>query len=408
MITFSGLCQYFSEITLYLATIRFVFGLIGEIQAPWPVAGIFLAAGIVSAFFSRFKGFAAYLPLALVIPAFVMARSVTDMVCLAPLAVLLFFHIKRRRWNCDGVVLQGSLKAGLLIFVFIILTAAVSGKVDRLSEESIPMFVLFMSLVVLGMRVLRNEEMGKTGPVFYILNALVVALVAACGFLFSNSWLLGTIKTGLKLLYDNVLGPLLMGVTYIIIIFPMFLGWLLDKIQLKEPEPMEEVFDTVFGNDELKDLYEDMEKRVPPEWVPKLFTAFGIIIFLVVAFLIIRKIVDYASDRKPTGGDFDRSTIREEIVPRRRRGLRNTPADAVRACYRKYLDICEDFTIPVDGSIASDEIAARSGYRTGEDATGALRDLWLPARYSESASTEEDAKQAKQYLKEIKKNIKQE
>ena len=407
MISFSGLCQYFSEITLYLSTVRFIFALIGEIQNPWPVAGIFLGAGIISASFSRFEGFKAYLPMLLVIPSYLMAESVTDMVCITPLAVLLFFHIMRKRWSSDSVVLLGSLKAGLGMFFFVLVAAAVAAKIPMLTAESVPLFVLFMGTVILGMRVLRNEEMGKTGPVFYILNTLLVALIAGVGFVFSNSWLLGAVKTCLKFLYDKILGPILMGVTYVVIILPMLLGWLLDRIQLKEPEPVEEVFENVFGNDELQDLYEEMEKKIPPEWVPKLFAAFGIIIFLIIAFLIIRKLVDYSSAKKPSGGSFERMSVAGEDAPKKRRRRRNTNADAVRACYRKYLDICEDITIPVDGSIASDEIAARSRHCTGDGPTGALRQLWLPARYSENASTEEDAKLAKQYLKEIKKNSKQ-
>lgn len=408
MITFSGLCQYFSEITLYLATVRFIFGLIGEIQSSLPVAGIFLAAGIVSAFFSRFKGFIAYLPIVLIVPVFIMARSVADFVCLLPLAVILFFHIQRKRWVCDGVVLQGSLKAGLGMFLFVVLAAAVAGKASQLSVEAIPMFVLFMGLVILAMRVMRNEETGRAGPLFYTLNTLVVALLAAFGFLFSNSWLLNAVRSCFKALYDYVIGPLLMGFSYVVIVIPMALGWLLEKVEFKEPEPLEETLQGFFGNENMEQLFEENEAAAPPQWLPKIFAAIGIIAFLVVAFFIIRKLVDYSSGRQPSGGNLSRTAVSAEDGPKRRRGFRNTPADAVRACYRKYLDICEEYTIPVDGSIASDEIASRSKSHTGEDATDGLRDLWLPARYSESGSTEEDAKQAKQYLKNIKKKVKEE
>ena len=407
MMSFSGLCQYFSEITLYLATVRFVFTIIGDIQAPWPVAGIFLVAGIISAFFSRFKGFAAYLPLVLVLPAFFMAKSAADIVCLVPLAGLLFFHIYRKRWNCDGVVLLGSLKAGLLAFVFIVLFAAVGTHMNELKREAIPMLVLFMSLVILGLRVLRNEEMGKTGPLFYLLNTAVVALVAASGFLFSNSWLLNSIKTVFKLFYDKVLGPILMGLTYVVIILPMALGWLLDKIELKEPEPFEEVLENVFSEGEYENLIEDAEYHTTPEWIPKLFTALGILLFLFICFLVIRKLVDTYSQRQPSGGKFTRTSIDEEAPRRRRHVHRNSSDDAIRTCYRKYLDICEDFDIPVDGTLASDEIATYSGPRTGEEPTAGLRRIWLPARYSENVSTDEDARKAKQYLKEIKRKVKE-
>lgn len=404
---FSGICEYLSQMCLYLATVRFVFTFLGEIQSPWPVAGIFLAAGITAGVFSRFKGFKAYLPMLLVVPAFILSPTIISAVTLVPMVMLLGFRIYKNSWKGDSVVIRGSITAGLIAYAFILMISAVSAHYPVMVAESIPFFVLFLMLCILGLRVLRNEESGRTSFVFYALNTAIVVLVALSGFIFSNSWLLNAVKTGLKAAYDYVIGPLLMGFAYIVIIIPLALGWLLEKLKTKEGEVMELEMDFALTDEEKEEMLGDLEQKVPPEWVGKFFAALGIVIFLVICFFVIRKLVTDNGRAERSGGKLTRVTIDEEEAPRRRRrSLRNTAADAVRACYRKYLNICDGMSIPVDGTYASDEIAYRSEGVTGTEPTQKLRSLWLPARYSDEDSSEEDVKLAKQCIKEIKKQIK--
>ena len=406
MISISGLCQFFAEVCLYISTIRFAFIFFAEISPPAPVAVFLCVAGIAASFCSRFKGIVPYLPMLLTVPAFFFAGNLASIIALIPLEMLLFMIIRQNGWKGDSVVLRGLLTPGAILIVFMILAASIGDRFPEFKDQALPFFISFLGLVILGLRILRNEDSGRTDAKFYILNIGLVCLVCASGFLFSSKILLAAIKAVAGVIYRFIIAPFFMLFAYVTMMVPLFIGWLLRKVKLKDQMTLQQEIQLVTNDqDMLEAIAETTETS--PEWIGTVATILFVLIFLFICFIVIRKIVDNAGGTKLSDVAMTRSETDAEMPEKKRRRIfRSGPADTVRACYRKYLEICRDLMIPTDGTIASDRIADRSEGRTGREETRALRRLWLPARYSEEASTDEDAKQAKLLLKEIKKNSK--
>ena len=233
MICVSGICQYFAEVCLYLSTLRFIFTFFAEIQAPGPVAGIFFAAGIASAFFSRFKGFKAYLPLLLTLPAFFLAGNIASVITLIPLEMLLLMHIRKKGWKSDSVVIRGMMGPGAFLFVFILLAASLGDHFPVFRDQAIPFFTSFLGLTVLALRIMRNEDAGRTDARFYLLNLGLVCLVGGAGFLFSSRLLIGAVKAVAGTFYKYIIAPLFMLFAYAAMVIPLAVGWLLRNVKLE-------------------------------------------------------------------------------------------------------------------------------------------------------------------------------
>ena len=404
MICISGICQYFAEVCLYISTLRFAFIFFAELQAPAPVAALFCAAGIAASALSRFKGIVPYLSVLVTAPLFFLAGNTASIIALIPLEMLLIMSIRRNGWKGDSVILRGLLTPGALMVILIIFAASISDRFPEFKEQALPYFICFLGLVILALRVLRNEDAGRTDAKFYILNLLLVCLVCAAGFLLSSNLLMNALKAVTSTVYRFIIAPLFMAVAYVTMMVPLVIGWLLRNVKMHEPESLTEEIELVTNGEDLLETFAETTDT-SPEWIGTVFTILVILIFLLICFVIIRKIVDNAGRRNLSDVVMERTSTDSEMPEKKRRRIfRSGPADTIRACYRKYLEICADLMIPIDGTIASDGIADRSEGKTGRDVTRALRRLWLPARYSEEASTEEDAKQAKLLLKEIKKN----
>ena len=144
----------------------------------------------------------------------------------------------------------------------------------------------------------------------------------------------------------------------------------------------------------------EAEIREQSPWFTYVMIALGVIIFLIIAWVIARKLLSNASDKR----DAPRSLQRESISTSNKKSRRavGLQSGGVRAAYRKYLSWCKEQGIPVDGSVASDVIRDRSAPYAGAEDTAAIRALWLPARYSDANIPSEDAKRARQLVRRMR------
>jgi hypothetical protein len=400
----SGLCEYFGITALYLSVGGFVFSLIGQTAGPFAYFGIFAAAGAACSFASASEKWYRFLPLLLTVPAFIIGHNVAAW--LLPVPLLFFTAIKtyRRNWLADTFRLKELLPGSLIAYIFILIVSLLGGVIKRLTAESLPMFVIWLAMAVVSMRLARSEMGLKPSGRFYVLNISAVAALVAGSFLLTSRPVIAAVKAALAWLYTHIIVKVILYALYIILFIPvMIVTWLANIIG--EIHFKTDVFENIEGMaDDFAEMFSDIEVAKVPSWIAPAAKVVVILLFLLLAFSIARKI---AGNRLPKGlslGEITRERVSGQAPQRKRQKLfGNSPSQIVRQCYRKYLEQCRGWGIDVDGRLASDEIRDRSAGYAGAENAERIRELWLPARYSDAESDEEDAKQAKKLLKDIKK-----
>jgi len=251
--SFSGYCLYLSELCLYLSTAGCMFSLFCDTNEKL-LLGVFALAGLVSMLFSKKNNWVRFVPMALVLPAFLYAPSTGAIVLAIPMVMLLGFHVLRQSWNGVSSQIVDMMKTGAGLFFLTLLVSFVFSKYPVFEAKGIPLFITWMLLCVLTLRVMRNEEVGKTGPLFYILNAALVAVVGFAGFCISSPAFLGVLKSILRFSYDKIIGPVLMLFAYVAMVIPIIIGWLFSFIKLKDPEPLESQLELQSVGDQIEEL----------------------------------------------------------------------------------------------------------------------------------------------------------
>ena len=402
---FSDYIALIGDFCYYAATVGFVVRLCGNTASPLLLIVCYLLSITAFLLLRKVKNVLRFAPLLLLLPDFLCCGgSAAGLIWPIPLVVLLLLRAWSGSWSAEYARTRTIFKIALIVYVPFALFSLMSKRIDDFTSQSMPFFVAWLLITVIDLRILRTPDMQSLGTRFRVLNVLLVLAVAVLAFVLSSDVCVTVLRTGLSFLLGKVCAPLLMAVVYVCIAIPalivFFVRWILSLFTGVDPKPSTEFV----GNGE-PDVFQEIYNSVQPgAWLGKVLSVLGILLIIFLCFLICRKLL---ARRNPIIGDLG-THIRESLgAPeplrsKKRFSFSNSAEDTVRSSYRSYLAVCARHDVEVDGRIASDRICSSSVGFSGEENAEKLRSLWLPARYSELNITEEDAKEAKSLLKDIR------
>jgi hypothetical protein len=144
---------------------------------------------------------------------------------------------------------------------------------------------------------------------------------------------------------------------------------------------------------------------VKSDFLVHLFTALGIIAFLLLAFLIFRRLA--AGRSRPSGDIYIKSSIEasEASRPAFLRALApRTPREKVRHYYKKFLLNAKSRGLIIRPSDTSESIESFAMSQYDQKLLSELREVYIVARYSSEAITKENVKLAKEIYGKLKKS----
>ena len=400
--SFTDLTCFAGELCLYMSTLGFVVSLFGETRNSLLYLALGLIAGAGCMLAQKARGALRFLPLLLFAPAFLLARDLASAVLPVPVLLLMLLRARRRSWRGDHELVKKLFKVGIVVYPLLLGFIALAELFNRFLADTLPLFVVWLLLTVFNLRLLRNSDTANFGGQFRVLNAAMVLGVALVGFLLGTDLAVTAFLTLIRLIYSYVIGPLFFVALCIFTVVPAALGYLFGLLMrlMRGLLGSQEVPEMDLAGFAIEFPEYDGSATESSVWLQRAAAAVLVILFLLIVFFIVRKLVSRrkAPPRPP------RTLERESVAVKtgRRRGYGNSPAERVRAAYRKYLVLCGGLNIPVDGSAASDVIRDSSAPYTGEEDTQALREVWLRARFSGGEITDAEAKGTRQMVRRMK------
>lgn len=394
----TDLLAFAAEVCLYMSTVGFTLSLLvysgngGMILC----AVLMLLAESCCALCRSWRGAARYLPALIMAPLFGMARSVPAVMLLAPVLLLILMRCRARRWKAEYYTVRNLFKVGCAVYPLFFMLFTVSSDFDRMVSGSLPLFVTWLFLTVLELRLLRNQYTMRLGASFKVMNAAVLLCVIFVSLLLSSGPVIAVTQKVMTFLWNRVAAPILIVLFYVFAALSSVLVALWSYLWTGEAEPMQ------MGSMVMGDIFGDLA----PEnitfflWLARAVIALGILLFGILAWIVGGQLVNRFPAASGMSGPLKRERV-SAMEKRPRSALRRTAAGGVRAIYRKYLVLCRPLSIPVDGTVASDVIRDRSAPYVGAENAKELRDLWLRARFSGADTDPEDTKRARKLLRQI-------
>ncbi len=157
-----------------------------------------------------------------------------------------------------------------------------------------------------------------------------------------------------------------------------------------------------------------VEDNIEPNWVntqsvDRAAQIGGYVVLALLLLLAVYLVIQYArrGSRRALQEDYLYEETEEELKPGRKkhaggRRLIPTPADQVRAAYRKYLELMRENGVSIRRDSTSEEILDEAEQIQSSPAARRLRELYLKVRYGETSVTREDAQEAAACLKELR------
>ena len=398
---FTDFIALLGDFCLYVSTLGYVVSTFGE---PIPLllpACTYLLCVIVFLLMRNVKSVLRFAPILLFIPAFLFAKGIVGIIWLVPLCILLLMRAATGSWSAERDRTLIVFKIALGVYVLIAFLSKASAQFCR---SSLPFFLTWLLISVVNLRMLRMPGLNALGTRFKVLNVLLVVSIAAVVFVLSSDACLNAVKVSLGFIYNKLIMPVFLAVLYACFTIPSlviyFFQWLGSLLKGAAPPPYSPEI-AMGQNEEWMDTYDFKE---PPQWLGTATAVFGVIILLLICVLIFRRLMAKRTDVKESSGDFQRESVNAPVVTRskRRFAFTNSPEDVVRSTYRHYLEFCARHDVEVDGATASDVISEESTSFAGQESPGKLRALWLPARYSKQVISSEDAREAKELLRDMR------
>lgn len=392
-----------AELCLYMSTVGFMLSLQARIGNDGMVLHtiVMLLSEFSCALCKDRKGTVRYLPALIMAPLFVAARSIPAAMLPVPVLLLVMMRCRARRWKAEYYTIRTLFTVGCTLYPLILLLFAAGENFEQLISGSLSFFVVWLFLTVLDMRLLRNRYIAGLGASFQALNAALLFGVIFISLLLSAKPVVDVTLKVITILWSQIAVPILVVLLYaLLILFSaaatligyFWAGWDLDMVTVQmEHAVMENAFEDL-----------ELEETMPFLWLARAAIAVGILFFVIMAWLIARKLVNQPPAAAETSGQMKRERILS-IEKRPRFAGQRTVSEGVRTVYRKYLVLCKSLLIPVDGSIASDVICDRSSPYVGTENAKELRELWLRARFSNTVVQPDDAKRARQLLRRMTK-----
>lgn len=365
------------------------------------------AAAVLSGALEK-RGRLRLLPPALALLLLVQCRGLIDVLVLVPPLIYLWIVcVKCLYWPDEDhqrEVFSVQWKT-LVVLPFIV---AITSDFAALQRHCLPMLVIFLTTAIMCLRMMRHSPAVLRQPRFQVQNIAAVVIVTAAALLMSTDGffaVMGVVVKGVMFvispIIDAVAWVLSGGFSLIMKIFLTLLDLLRKAMGREEPDKPK-IREPGNSKEEL-----NMEQEVVPtgETLGKVLTVIVIVVALIAAFFLFKKMLGRRK-KGDKGAAFEQSSLYEEQARRERDRLLapKDPREAVRWYYRRFLKYCTAKKMNISPYYTSRQIAdlAERDNVAQVSHSEPLRELYIQARYSGNAVTEEDAKQAKELVKRIK------
>ena len=285
--------------------------------------------------------------------------------CLPVCLIKTFWH----RWEPSHDFTERSLAAGIILYAGIYFVL-IFGK--GLYYASVIYLILFIALSVFEMRILREKRFDDRGTI--LINAGVVSLLAFGMILITTNLFRNVLLWIFLMIYQFLIVPVLWVLVVIATGVPYLLFYLLSLIFHFQPGILNNQMDM-----ELSDLFSNSEEAeemmTAARQEPYLIYAAGIILFIIITILIVRRLRGerylYSSEGEIT---------RETILPGRDK-KRKTAVSPVRSIYVRYLKYLKKENIVREDYMTSLDIEQKAWERFRNRDTGRIREIWMQERY---------------------------
>ncbi len=396
-----------SDLGFYLS----IAGLIGALfGAPGPLifGGWFVltAAGFL-AWLLRRSGVWRFLPFVAAAAYFFFAHyRLAEGAVFLPAFAYVVYLAAVRRFEPDQDVEKQIFSIFWKLLIVVTLFSLIAGVGQYISHVALPIGLITMLCQILLIRGLRHEEEVRNRPRYQLSELLLLASVGAVILFLGSETGVRLIGAGLKGIYNVVLYPifeLLVRVAIIVFTGVAWVGkyvwkWIMELFELRKQDhvPVE----IAPYSEHLRELYVGEGQSV--ETPRKIIIALIIVAVAVLLFLVFRWMSKRARKRPETPGVIDDRSVEkpaEAAVAAKERGT----VAQVRSAYRRYLKLGAAQGLRPQRSDTTLDIRKRFSRIFPDDASDALREIYLRARYDGHADRE-DASRAKALIAQLKKS----
>ncbi len=266
--------------------------------------------------------------------------------------------------------------------------------------------IIFALSGIFQLRLERLDEEERKDPLFLAWNGMTFVLVALAAAFFGSSPVLQTVVWIVKLIYFQIIVPILMGIVYLIGILADMLVRFLSLI-FPDSSKIREISEILGGGEGWTKIpFQPEEVNGFPVSIRMVFWFLaGCILCMTVVFLY-KKLVSAMEDKDVSSSQtIVKRTIKKEDreVYRRNKGEENL--DTVRRTYQKFLLFCKKQGMSLEISDTSEEVKKKAlvfGKETGRKELEGLRELYIAARYRTEISEKEKGEEAEEFYKRWK------
>ena len=276
---------------------------------------------------------------------------------------------------------------------------ALCGGMEILFSISVPAAMTAAVCSVLLTRSLRHEPQIYCQARYQAVNIGIVALCLLAACVMGTRMFVDGMLTGLKMVYGNLVMPILLAIIYGAMYVVQGIAWLFSFIKLGFRRPEEQVQVDIEGAQEILDIQETVEGG---EWLITLLIIIAVAAALGIAFLLFRYLAKGQSNLKKT--DVTGETRYSLDPPAERRGReRNGQVGKIRAQYRQIMKLCRERGMELRAGSTSADVEHFSGGIPDADSALRLREIYIGARYDGHVD-EEAVKTAKEICRRAKRS----
>lgn len=406
--TLAFFLKILTDLCFYTCFSAFFAGLCGLESTILPQ--LVLAAGAAAfsrACWAKKPGPLRFAPLLLLAAIFVLPCETAGRAILLPVAAYVLWTVWSKRFDLSYFSSADVFSLECKLLPLPAVFALVMGQAEMIERFSIPYFLVFAFGSVMLLRMLRHDEATLSQPRFRLMNLLSLALLCLAGAAVGSPWFRQAVMSVLGAVWNVIAYPIFWVVGGMAAIIAVVLGGLLTGLlQNRDPQVLENMMDMMKGQEEQTEELLEQVVTEPDPTRQMIFTAILLILAAIATFFLFRALRNKRQARHTPAGSQSRH--RAEPLPDGEKPLSRltarTPEKQVRYWYQQFLKK----TWEEGGSLTS---AMDTRQQTGvaedvfpekQDSLSRLRQIYLPARYKNQA-TEQDAKEARELYKQLKK-----
>lgn len=379
------------DLMLWYGTAGFVLSFYGvslHILSPFIIILVSNLSGILYEKKPMFR----YFPFPLLLLSLYTMKSYTDLLLTIPPILYCVWLCHEARFSPDYEGSVGYFKTASLLLLVISLLALLGSTAS--AAIVLRHLLIFLFSGVFMLRLLRHDQQSRKELRLQITDFILLILLSAAALFFSSELFLTAVAKILNLVYQNVIGPLLLLISYLFLMFFMLIIKLFSFLKIGNSAQKQEI--QMPNISEMLNLDPNF-KGAKSEFLMHLLTVLGIAVFLALAFFIFRRIAAGRSEEKSNTIGSNVVSLKPEARPSILSSLApRTPRELVRLYYRRFLRNAEKKGIRFGNSATSEQIErlCQGAYETS--LLSEMRVIYIAARYSPNIIAREDASRMKE------------